>query len=380
MYIPRMSTPRFDHKRWCSLHFPGHKSQLQAIAGTYGCPKRFAYDCAKAITHPEDTSSSSDRARLGDVTHEVIAAHLVSGTRPRDVTHACAELRERADLSSIPGDLIAERAQMIVGLFAPGGGIDRHVLRVIAVESGFIAPFGPYWLSGHVDLVYEPRTLPGTVAICDWKTGAQKPHAIELDHGWEAGIYSAALVAGYFMPRARPAAGDGSATGAPATAGGAGHYSRRELEARLIDAAAAGACTKPTYGCFPSAIHHVHLGDYVPYRRAGKKQIHRPEDLLHYGYREPQQHGYVAGDLRGGAWIPVRLTELDLIRFGSRLRKIVSVVRLGHMFDRVGEHCSRCEHREPCLVDGYEQTYTAAEAAALRKAIKEDGEEDYGIE
>ena len=43
-------------------------------------------------------------------------------------------------------------------------------------------------------------TVSPHLSFADWKTGAQRPHQIDLDHGWQSGIYSGALRSGYFVP------------------------------------------------------------------------------------------------------------------------------------------------------------------------------------
>ena len=321
----------WSHRAYGQLRDPVHKSHLLTIAGPYACPRRFVLD----RLNPRDAEAvTPDKLGLGTATHEVIAAHLTTGIRYEENTTTQLEFELRHWLgdaaAAVDRDMLRERAEMVRGLLAHG--LSRHVGRVIACESGFIAPFGPYWLCGHVDLVYEPLTAPLTIALADWKTGASKPHLLELAHGWEAGVYSAALRHGFFMERSG--------------------RTRDELERALIEHAEQFGVT-PTYGTFPSAVHHVHLADYVPYRKTGSKRVHRPEDLLHYGYPSARQHTYKPTEMRGGAWISVPLREGDLTRFAWRLKQVVGAVRMGKLFDMPGEQCTRCRHQTPCLNDGY---------------------------
>lgn len=329
------------HQTYGSVSDPIHKSHLLTIAGPYACPRRFALDRLHPVTDV-DVAHVHELPALGTATHELIAAYLSTGQRPSaDVRAVELDIKRwLAEGLTVDPDLLRERAQMVIGLFRQ---FERHVARVIACESGFIAPFGPYWLSGHVDLVYAPTTAPDTIALADWKTGANKPHPLELTHGWEGGTYSAALRHGYFMDRAG--------------------RDRHELEAALIDHALVHGVT-PTFGAFPSAVHHVHLADYVPYARAGSKVVKRVEDLAFHGYATATKHSYRAGDQRGGAWIPVPLREGDLRRFEWRLRQVIGSVRLGRLFDMPGEGCTRCRHQVPCLNDGYAE-YTQAEQLDL---------------
>lgn len=325
---------RWNHREYGRLADPIHKSHLVSITGDYGCPKRFQYDRNAA---PYDTQVTSGKAALGNATHEVIAEMLTTGTIASLLEH---DVRERllhhvraAGPVEWYGDnpvaLVAERVAMVVGLMRRV--LDR-VQRVIALEAGFIVQVGEYWCSGHVDILYEPTHAPGRIALADWKSGAQKPHQLELNHGWEAGLYSAAVRDGMFIAR--------------------GSMTRDVLEATLIRAAGLGL-PSPTYGVFPSEIHQVHLGDYVPYVKAGTKVVKRPEDMAHYGMLDPGTYRYAAGQQRGGAWMPVAMAEHDIPRLTARLRAVVGMVRLGRFFDRPGERCTRCAHRGPCLADGY---------------------------
>lgn len=326
----------WDHRTYGSVLDPIHKSHLVTITGDYGCPKRFWYD---RNTPAGDVRATSGRAALGTATHEVIAELLSTGTIASLLEHDVTErlrwwVRQQEPVEWYDDDPAAElreRVAMVVGLMRR---VDARVQRVIALEPGFIAQLGPHWISGHIDLVYEPVHHPGGIAMADWKTGAQKPHAIQLDHGWEAGLYSVALAGGLFVPR--------------------GGMTREALEADLIARARLtdGGFT-PTYGQFPVDIHQVHLGDYVPYVKSTAKQVKRPEDLAHYGLLEPARHTCKPGDMRGGAWMRVRLGEHDVPRLAARLKAVVGMVRLGRFFDRPDEPCVRCPHRGPCLTDGY---------------------------
>ncbi len=323
------------------VHDPIHKSHLMQLSSKYSCPKRYYYQ----RTQPEASPRSSGKAALGTATHAVLARALTTRHSSLDIE---AQLRAALELESAiewydddPAKLIAERAAMVRGVLAD---LDRWVLRVIACESAFIAPFDRYWLAGHIDLVYEPIEAPGTIALADWKTGAEKPSQIELDHGWEAGVYSAGLRHGLFIPEG---------------------ISHESTELALIERALS-APIEPTYGVFPSHIYQVHLGDYVPYARKGSRWVSRIEDLRRWGYDSPRDHAYIAGQPRGGAWMPIALHEGDLRRLSSRLRSTVGPVRMGAFPDRITEGCSRCPHRSPCLTSGYQST-DSAEIALLKQ-------------
>jgi hypothetical protein len=327
---------------------------LVGITGDYGCPKRFWYEQNDPASHDADFTSSG-RAVLGTATHEAIAAGLGTHADARAFIHdymsRAGSLRWRDDDASLD-KLVDERAHMVMGAVAT---LYRRAARVIALESGFIVRLGEYWFSGHVDCIYEPRGQPGAIAMCDWKTSAAKPHPIELDHGWEGGIYALALSAGMFF------------TVLPGE-------SRAEFEARMIAFAksrpGAGAGTRselgfaPTHGQYPVAAHHVHLGDFVPYLRAGTKYVTRAEDLAHWGYGAPTDHKYVKGELRGGGWCRVGVGEHDVPRLYARVRAVVGMVRMGRFFDRPDEKCTRCAYARACLTDGYQSLETPEQRRA----------------
>jgi hypothetical protein len=134
------------------------------------------------------------------------------------------------------------------------------------------------------------------------------------------------------------------------------------------------------FGEFPEVIRQVHLADYVPYKRKSLKAIERPEDLAHWSEvlgRDVQRGEKInaeAGQLRGGAWMPVRRTADDVPRLESLLRKLVGWVRMGKFVEAVGEKCNRCSHKELCLTSGYEAK--GNEAKQLRADLR--GLEEFG--
>lgn len=384
-----MTVWRFQ--RYGSIDDPIHKSHLNALTGDYGCPRafRFARD-AQAAGRPDDEAAAvSGRAAAGTATHETIARALavpelcdriLSGGK---VSHDAVsrvywdEWDREVDGRAVrwrdddkPDAVHADRVTMIHGLL---GDMHRYVARVELVEAGFIVLCGEYWLSGHIDLVYRPRARPNTIALADWKTGASKPTELELDHGWEAGVYSAAVHGGLFLPReqlqvSRTEAGRARVTCGAHTVEHASRYiaERDALERALIDLGRATmtadrtpagldvrAFGGPSGAGYPSEIYHVALSDYVPYQKAGRKAVKRPEDLRFHGYDSPRSHAYKAGDRRGPAWLPVRVTEHDIPRLQSRLRNVVGMVRMGRFIDQVGEKCRRCPWADDCLSSGY---------------------------
>ncbi len=356
----------WNYKAYGTAGQPVHKSDLAGITGDYGCDRAFKYkkdaEAASADGGPDDIEPYvTGKAAAGNAAHETIAralnnaearAHLLAGgkTSPESVAKVFAEemrrevgSRELRWYRDDDAKIYAERVAMIVGLL---NHLHNHVAEVVLVEAGFIVRCEGYWLSGHIDLLYRPKSDPGALAIADWKTGATKPSAIELDHGWEAGIYSQAVHSGHFD------------AGLGLDAPGMTSRDRREaLDRRLIAIALEhgdGTGLTPSFGQFPAAIHHVHLHDYVPYSKAGTKEVKRPEDAAFYSKPIGEKVKYAAGELRGPAWLPVRRSAQDIPRLGYQLRQVVGTVRMGRFPERVGEKCGRCAFQGPCLSAGYD--------------------------
>jgi hypothetical protein len=378
---------RWDYRKYGTANDPIHKSHLTSITGDYGCPKQFRYEMdarASGLERDDPGRAVSGKAACGTAAHETIARALQNPTMRERLLAPSAAHCTTADVRKVfllelereiggrdvawyddnRDDLVTDRVAMITGLL---NDLHKHVAAVELVEPGFIVRLGPYWLSGHVDLLYRPRENPSQLGLADWKTGATKPLPIELDHGWEAGVYSTAVHAGIFLPRESIEAGQRAGEPWIATARGqtARHASRyiaernaaelalseiaRDIEAgrTLLDGGTR------TFRTFPDQIHHVHLADYVPYKKAGKKEAKRPEDLKFYGVDSPTKVEYVAGQRRGPAWLPVRRTAYDVPRLAARLRDVVGMIRMGRFIDQVGEKCNRCAFATPCLNSGY---------------------------
>lgn len=370
----------WNFKSYGTASDPIHKSDLAGITGDYGCDRAFKYKKDALAEAAESSADGSDvepyvtgKAAAGNAAHETIARalknpearkHLLAGgkTSPESVAKVFAEemrrevgSRELRWYRDDDAKIYAERVAMIVGLL---NDLHNHVAEIVLVEAGFIVRCEGYWLSGHIDLLYRPKSNPSALAIADWKTGSQKPSAIELDHGWEAGIYSQAVHSGHF---------DGGLqldVGPDATS-----RDRREaLDRRLIAVTLEhgdGTGPTPSFGQFPAQIFHVHLHDYVPYSKAGTKEVKRPEDAAFYAKPVGEKVKYAAGELRGPAWLPVRRSEQDIPRLAYQLRQVVGTVRMGRFPERVGEKCSRCAFQGPCLSTGYDLRGDDKRAARL---------------
>jgi hypothetical protein len=271
-------------------------------------------------------------------------------------------------------ETLDDMAAMVHGLFCD---LHRHVAEVLLVEAGFVAPLGPYWIEGHTDLVYRPRDNPSALAYTDWKTGAQKPHALLLDHGFESGFYSAALERGLFLPTGtvdqwrelakldrhadvpldpwdvtalRLAHDDRSAM----------HIALRAVARKYLQPGLELPAGAVRFGQFPDIVRLTHLADYVPYEKKGEKKVQREEDVEHWSrvlgrpVAPGEKVAYEKGQTRGGAWLRVRRRPDDVQRLERMLRTVVGWVRMGKFVESVGEKCTRCSYRGPCLTSGYE--------------------------
>src|SRR5262245_1398436 len=149
----------WDYRKYGTLTDPVHKSHMSYWTGQFACAQQFR----RMREDPESPLREAGMsASLGTAGHALIALILDSqwglGTDHGTLTRWIA----RAVPAAAPEDH-AETAAMVLGLLAD---LPQWVKNVIAVESGFIARFGEYWLAGHLDLIYEPVAAPGTVAIC----------------------------------------------------------------------------------------------------------------------------------------------------------------------------------------------------------------------
>lgn len=380
----------WDYKRYGSANDPIHKSHLNDLTGDWGCPTRFRYARDEASRggpgYDLDRPVRGDAA-CGTAAHETIAralnnpelrAHLLTGRSDNAVPGAMVRRAFEDELAREIGerrvewydatrdDVVDDRVAMVTGVL---NDLHRYVAEVVLVEPAFVFKLGTHWVQGHIDLVFRPRSAPTTLAITDWKTGAMRPDPIDLDHGWEAGIYSNALKSGHFLPREslvveydRDAHVWRASCGMFTTEHPSKYIAERTCAERVLTGVACALEVKGEVSAigplrvfdeYPSCIYHTHLGDYVPYKRAGKKNVKRPEDLAFYQRSTAGDVKYIAGQQRGPAWLPVRMTEHDRPRVEHRVRNVVGMVRMGRFIDQVGDRCKRCPYAEDCLNTGY---------------------------
>lgn len=367
----------WNHRKFGLVDFPIHKSHLNTFTGNYGCPKRFQYEMN--VQHGDGQRDRQDRALIsaslacGSAAHETLAralsnpdvkAAVLAG--PNGVTRSRVKATFWEELDTeLAGRQIEwgdndpeDYVDMVHGALDT---LHLHAADVVLLEAGFTLVLDGMYFAGHTDIIYRPRSAPHALALSDWKTGKTKPDPIELNHGWESGIYSAAMRYGTFLGREHVSITEevdgqwtGTCMGRSVTRSTRWQAERDALEAGL-DELARGATHPGTvrFEEFPQEIHHVHLRDYIPYRKAGKKAVKRVEDLVHYGLTTPGQVEFSAGERRGPAWLPVRRDEREVPRLKHRLRTVVGTVRMGRFLDLVGERCNRCPFKQQCLNDGY---------------------------
>lgn len=373
----------WDHTKWGEWSDPIHKSDLNGIVGKFGCLSQFR-------------RKKDDRARGTRPRYERASGHLISG----NAVHAVIArvLRSEPARTAVLAGVQLSRASLLASFdvefdkFRKGRDVDwyklssethrydcvsmlegvmrdmhKHVGEVVLVEAGFIYRLGDVWLTGMTDIVYR---APGSARIClaDWKTSKQRPNQIELDHGWEGGIYAGALRDAIFVP--------GESVEADA-----GEEHRDAMERvciriaqmqHIVSGLTAGQITLPglvaaqsvldglildggakLFGEYPERIRHVHMRDYIPYTRAVTKKLTRPEELEWAGLQRPGKVKFVKGDQRGPAWLRVQRAESDIPRLRSLIDAVVRWVRRGDFVAAPGEMCTRCSYRQPCLNDGY---------------------------
>lgn len=390
---------RWDYRKYASLADPAHKSHMSDLVGSFACGERFRRD-RDAELLGEPRKAIAGKTAMGTAGHETIARALsadelrsgILGGDPAVITEAMVrrvvEVEYRRETTGLEviwygkteyEATLDKIVEMALGVLRD---VSRYVAEVVLVEAGFIAPLGRYWIEGHIDLVYRPRSNPSGLASTDWKTGAQRPSQIELDHGYESGFYSTGLRHGIFLPLAllrrwtACAREDADPSEVPldpedviqlsnplTTERQAMHVALRCMGRRRErgEPMPEGVVELQQ---FPDEIYLTHLADYEAYKRKGKKAVDRPEELAFWDLQEPGDVQYVAGQRKGPAWYRVRRSEDDIARLERRLRSVVGMVRLGCFTDAVGEQCNRCQHRGPCLTSGYELRGDEAKAAA----------------
>lgn len=410
---PAASIPsRWNHQKWGTLADPAHKSQISTLLGEYSCTEQFARDCRKEAAG-EDRTRCSGKTEMGTATHGAIRRALTKPETRDAILGGNAKFPEDGirkvmldefDKATTGREVVwygkdrqdkilDEKVAQIIGLFAD---MHRHVAKVLLCEAGFIAKLGEYWTEGHQDIIYEPRGVPNGLGQGDWKSGAVKPDQLVLDHGWESGFYTNAIKVGLFVPvevmeRWQVLARENRPDLVPLDLWDSEALARATSERRAMHIVLRGLARKETaalekgqtfdlpegvvrFGRFPDEIRLVHMADYVPYEKASKKKVERPEDVAFWSrvtgqdLRPGDEVKTERGQQRGPAWLPVRRREDDVARLETHMRAVASWVRFGRFVPSVGEKCKRCSHKESCLNDGYQARGEEAKGLAATLA------------
>lgn len=395
----------WDYRKYGSITDPFHKSHASSLLGQFACTEQFYRDRLREARREqrENTSGKTEAGTAGHetilraLTNEQVSAAILAGKSVLSTTGIRKVLEEEFAKATAGKNVVwygkAEQDDTFESITAMLGGLfadlHRHVAEIVLAEAGFIAPVGEYWTEGHVDLIYRPRSNPNTLGLTDWKTGAIRPHQIELDHGFESGLYSNAIYRGRFLPvrvlerwwadsKSKPedvpfnlATTDVLASAL--TQREAMHIALREI-ASCTEAGLPVPGEVVRFDEFPAEIRLTQLTDYEPYEKKGGKTVEREEELEHWArvLKRPvafkEKVNYEAGMTRGPAWYRVRRSAGDIKRLEHRLATLISWVRNGLFVDAVGEKCTRCSHREPCLTSGYEMR--GEDAKALDAALE----------
>lgn len=371
----------WNHRAYASADDPARQSDLNDVASPHGCSRRFWYRKTEQV---EGQRVARDVARWktvhGNVIHRLIERALAPA--------AWSALQEHG-ARAVRSDSLFRRLRQIYEeefpLAAEGLPIDwqqqkpavardeaatmvRELLldllermeRPVATEATFVDEIDGYHTTGTIDLVYEPKGRPGELAFCDWKSGQMRVHPIILAHGYQVAIYAHALEHGTFF---------------------------------------AGTERERRFGVFPSEIHIVHLRELMPYAKRTTFTLERDEEVA-WARREASARGVEERlleriergalvevepssapppklkkdgtpykrrarkrepivtlqrcDRRGPAWYAAPRTADDVARLKVSLASIVGTVRLGRFYESIGEQCSRCAFKGPCLNDGHQ--------------------------
>ena len=332
-------------QRFGTTEMPVRQSALNDIASQNGCPKRFFYKTEAELGGTAPPPRAHWRPCIGTAAHAVIETALTKAwpllvqifgpdaEKPEGASPgwAPANLRARIDErlreelekaagvdidgkpqriewhEENPEGEIADAVSMVIGALRTTA---ERAESIVACEAPFRAALEGYELEGTVDLLYKRRG-DGAICLADWKTGERKQPQVLLDYGYQLSTYAHALEHGVFWP---------------------------------------GAENETRFGVWPAELHIVHLRDFVPY------------------VKKPKTAGKNVGDLRGPGWCASKRSSTDVARLAASLRAVVGTVRMNRRLEALGEQCSRCPFRGPCLTDGH--AVAGDEARALERALQ----------
>lgn len=328
------------HQKYGTRADPIRQSDLNDIASQYGCSRRFQLRKQAEAAGEAPTYDTADSRRcLGTAVHQVIHLYLThhhdrilqrgevpsaDSVRPlvaRETVVAAEGLPIRWEKTT-PAKAADEGVAMVRGFLASAR---ERIHSVVLSEAPFLVEIDcgdgngsradryRYWLTGTIDLAYRPRHAPEQLGLVDFKGGSKRLPQIILDHSYQLGIYSYALAQGTFRPG--------------------------EDDERVEQ--------------FPTELWICHLRDFIPYAKASRKKLTRPEEAAWYGVERGTTVKTSAGELRGPGWYRSARRETDLPRLRHSLRAIVGSVRRGTFYEALDEHCARCPFRGPCLTEGH---------------------------
>lgn len=346
----------WDHRQYGTAADPIRQSDLNELATSYSCPERFRRrKMADAAVDPDAPPARIYGAPLiGDVVHKVIDRVLssekcveqVNGGRQlvhmpprrlleRAVVDQLEQLRKErggGDIIWVKTTQLSEETDAVTMIEGALKRVAQDASHILFSEASFVVQIDGFWLVGTADLVYRDRS--GALVLADWKTGVRVASQIDLDHGYQLGIYAQALADGWFFP------------------GLSREYVEQVLAAGdiavLMDEQGARV------GSFPDRLHLVYLRDCLPYKRASKKTVTRLEEAEMLGVNVGAQVARVVGDPKGPAWYRGRRTAEDVARLKVSLKTIVGSVRLGRFIENIGgDTCGKCAFARACLNQGY---------------------------
>jgi len=387
----------WNWQRWGRHDDLIHQSDLNGFIGKFGCPSQLRRKKEERAAGKVAYENAGGKLAVGNAAHGVIHRVLKSKLAPQvlalpdedtmihrvDPAHVEKAFDEEfaAEVNGRPIDwyktnpekIRSEALAMVNGLFEI---LHKHVGEVVLTESAFVYQLGGIWMTGSVDLIYRARLKNGDVStrisFADWKTGAQRPHQIDLDHGWQSGIYGNALMSAWFVPFDAVPKVEGErhrdTVENICLEVAAAQHAVDELNLTDDDFDSVDATTPEELALqglverfslrrfdeYPEHIRYVHMRDLIPYTRKQKKMLTRPEELEWMGLSAPESHQFEKGEHRGPAFYRVQRAASDTPRLLALLKAIVGSARFGHFPAAPGEMCARCKFRGPCLTDGYQ--------------------------
>lgn len=360
----------WDHRQYGSASDPIRQSDLNSIASSYSCSKRFAFEKEASASGADREQRVAYGARVvGSAVHNVID-RVLAKYAPEDglpevpaVEHVERALRQEIDRESGGLDIVWGKGKDIEKEVADGvtmvtAALERlrhDAAEILLHESAFAVQVDagrgkdPYWVTGTVDLIYRARD--GRLVLADWKTGQRVSSQLVLDHGYQLGLYAHALAEGVFFP-----AYSREAVEEAISVGGRAWDRAVEIEGRRI-------------GSYPDELYLVFLRDHLLYSRKSTKTVTRPEEAEFWGVQIGDKVTNEKGAPKGPAWYRARRSEADIARLKVSLQTIVGTVRLGRFVEHIGDDtCGKCRFKDVCLNQGYEAS--GDERRELDKALR----------